>query len=81
MESPESRSLGWQREGGRFPGEENDPPDVLTVAEVALLLHMSEKHIYKLAKDGIIPSFKIGRDRRFRRSDLLEWMAKGGSGR
>ena len=37
----------------------------LTVSDVASLLNISERQVYKLAADGRIPSFKSGNSIRF----------------
>lgn len=66
----------WGIKGGKAPDGESK--EIWTVPEVAAYLQMSPKHVYKLAKDGVIPSFKIGRDRRVRKTDLMRWMDEGG---
>ena len=49
---------------------------VLTVKEVCDLLRVHPTTIYKLTKEGKIPSFRIGPYLRFR-TDLIErWMAE-----
>ena len=49
---------------------------VLTVKEVCYLLRVHPTTIYKLTKEGKIPSFRIGSYWRFR-TDLIErWMAE-----
>jgi excisionase family DNA binding protein len=49
---------------------------VLTVKEVGDLLRVHPTTIYKLTKEGKIPSFRIGPYWRFR-TDLIErWMAE-----
>ncbi len=50
--------------------------EVMTAAEVALLLRVSRWSIYEMVKMRQIPHFKVGRSVRFRRSDLLEWAKK-----
>lgn len=58
---------------------------LLTVDEVAELLQLSEYQIYELAKprtrSGLmrehpLPSVKIGRSVRYRRSDIDAWLEK-----
>ena len=43
---------------------------VLTAAQVAALLQMDERTIYKLAKSGEIPGFKISNQWRFLSKDI-----------
>lgn len=45
--------------------------EVLTAAEAATFLSMTEGAVRKAAERGQIPCFRIGRRLRFRRSDLL----------
>lgn len=48
----------------------------LTAREVCALLRIHPSTLYKLTKQGRIPSFRIGNDWRFR-IDLIErWMAE-----
>jgi excisionase family DNA binding protein len=47
---------------------------VLTVAEVASMLKVSEKSIYRLAQRGQLPGFKVGGSWRFRPADLDAWI-------
>ncbi len=46
----------------------------LTVKDVASLLKVNEKTIYRWLKKGEIPVYKIGEQYRFNRSELLEWV-------
>lgn len=50
--------------------EAQAPERYLTPDEVAVLLRLSRSGVYALAHKGTIPSIKIGRAVRFRRSDL-----------
>lgn len=47
--------------------------DVLTKTDVAIKFKTSEKHIVALARRGEIPARKIGRDWRFKESELVKW--------
>jgi excisionase family DNA binding protein len=52
--------------------EDAEPqPDILTVAEAAKLLRMSEEIVRQLAREGKIPAGKVGRSWRFSRRALL----------
>ncbi len=49
--------------------------DYLTLKEVAILLKLSERSVYRLAKDGKLPGFKPGGGAwRFRRTDVETWV-------
>jgi len=45
--------------------------ELLTVAEVAAHLRLSRVTIWRWCQQGIIPSFRIGRNWRVHREDLL----------
>lgn len=49
--------------------------EVLTVTDVAKLLKCSRTVAYELVMSGQIASFKIGKLRRVRRSDVDTWLA------
>jgi len=46
----------------------------LTVSDVASLLNISERQVYKLAAEGSIPCFKIGNSIRFDPGALVAWL-------
>ncbi len=46
--------------------------EIITPTEVASLLRIHVKTVYRLAEDGLIPGKKIGRSWRFRKSSVLE---------
>jgi len=46
--------------------------EIITPTEVAALLRIHVKTVYRLAEDGLIPGKKIGRSWRFRKSSVLE---------
>lgn len=50
--------------------------EILTAAEVALLLRVSRWSIYEMVKMRQIPHFKIGRAVRFRHSEIIAWTKK-----
>lgn len=49
--------------------------EILTVAEVAVLLKVAEKTVYTMAQHAELPCFKVRGQWRFRRQDLDTWMA------
>ncbi len=48
----------------------------LTVRELAEMLRLGERTLYRLANSGGIPAFKIGGSWRFRRQDIDDWVAE-----
>ena len=50
--------------------------DFLTLKDVAELLKLSEKTIYRLAQRADLPGFKVGGSWRFRRGDIDRWAAQ-----
>lgn len=51
--------------------------NILTIREVADLLKINEKTVYKLAADAKIPGFKVGGSWRFDRATIAKWIEKG----
>jgi excisionase family DNA binding protein len=49
--------------------------DVLTAAQLADFLKIDEETVRKLAQRGELPGRKIGRDWRFSRAAILDWLA------
>ena len=45
----------------------------LTVRDVAGLLNVSERTIYRWIKEGAIPAYRISEQYRFHRAEILEW--------
>lgn len=58
--------------------------EIMTLEEVARYLKMKPQTVYKWAQEGQIPGTKLGKEWRFRRSILDEWidvsivLSKGG---
>ena len=48
--------------------------DVLTIDELAAYLKISKSTLYKLVREGKIPSQKIGKHWRFRKSAIDHWL-------
>ena len=55
------------------PPTPNDD-SLMTLQEVAEYLRLSEDVIYPLARSGELPGFKIGKQWRFRRSEIDAWL-------
>jgi excisionase family DNA binding protein len=52
---------------------------VLTVGELAQYLRVHKSTIYRLAKKGLLPAFKIGSDWRFNTEAIEQWRLRQGS--
>jgi excisionase family DNA binding protein len=57
----------------------NDSHPILTPQEVADLLRVEVSWVYRAAREGTIPSLRLGRYVRFSRADLDRFIADGGS--
>jgi excisionase family DNA binding protein len=49
---------------------------IMNVHDVASYLRLSEAKVYRLAKEGSVPSFRLGKSWRFRRDLIDEWTKK-----
>jgi putative molybdopterin biosynthesis protein len=52
---------------------------LLTAKETAEVLKVSLPRVYELARTGLIPCVRMGRQIRFDEEKLREWAAQGGS--
>lgn len=71
------RSNSWQtNDSGSLKIEETMESNnfVLTPKEVAHFTKFSEKKIYRLCKEGMIPHKKIGGQYRFIKTDIEGWL-------
>ena len=50
------------------------PGEILTIDELSAYLRISKTTLYKLVREGRIPSQKIGRRRRFRKRAIDRWL-------
>lgn len=48
--------------------------DILTIEELAIYLKIPKSTLYKLVREGKIPSQKIGRHWRFRKGAIDHWL-------
>ncbi len=53
-------------------------PNIMTTREIAGYLKLHAITICKLAGEGKIPAFRIGRSWRFDKNAIDEWISKGG---
>lgn len=52
----------------------NAPGEVMTVDELAAYLKIPKSTLYKLVREGQIPSQKVGRHLRFRKETIDRWL-------
>ena len=52
--------------------------DVMTAKQAAEFLQTSRDTVIRKARAGILPAAKLGREWRFRRTELETWLAEGG---
>jgi excisionase family DNA binding protein len=50
------------------------PGDVLTIEELSVYLKIPRSTLYKLVREGRIPSQKVGRHWRFRKAGIDRWL-------
>ena len=50
--------------------------EILDVTRAAKVLGVSSKTVYNLARQGKIPATRVGREWRFSRKMLIDWVAK-----
>jgi len=80
------KKRGGARKGSgrpRLPKPRPEPPDVdesevLTLQELADYLHWSYYTAFRLARQEVIPSFKLGGHWQVLKSEVDKWIAKGG---
>jgi excisionase family DNA binding protein len=51
-----------------------DGSSALTVHDVAVYLNVDEKTVYRLAKRGELPGFKVAGTWRFKKEDIDHWI-------
>ena len=52
--------------------------DVLDIDEAAALLKVSDRTLWTLAREGAVPSRRVGKQFRFSKALLLEWVRNEG---
>ena len=57
---------------------EEKATEVLTIDELSVYLRISKSTLYKLVREGKIPSQKVGRHWRFLRSAIDAWLKEHG---
>lgn len=51
--------------------------DIITASQVAELLHIHVRTVYRLTEEGVIPGSRIGRSWRFNKKDILDLVSAG----
>jgi excisionase family DNA binding protein len=60
-------------------GDKADMQAFLTTEEVLSYLKITPRTIYRLIRDGELPAVRIGRQWRFKKSDLEDWLDRQGT--
>jgi excisionase family DNA binding protein len=55
--------------------EQQGMKEILTPSQVAALLQIHVKTVYRLTMEGVIPGNRIGRSWRFRKSNILDLLS------
>ena len=50
-------------------------PTVMTLDEVARYLRINKSTVYRLARDGTLPAWKLGNVWRFKKDSIERWIA------
>jgi excisionase family DNA binding protein len=50
--------------------------EILTVKELGDLMKIHQSTVYRLTKEGRIPAFRIGSEWRFRKDQIMHWIAE-----
>ena len=61
------------------PIVDEDLSPMMVADEACAYLRVRKPQLYALARDGVIPSVRVGRQVRFNRARLMEWIDNGGS--
>ena len=59
-----------------MPATAPPPPILVSLREAARLLAVSDRHLWQLQRDGVLPVVRVGRALRFRIADLERWAAQ-----
>jgi excisionase family DNA binding protein len=70
----EEHSERREQEAERRDGSTMNPDEIMTLEEVAQYLKLKPQTVYKWAQEEMIPGAKFGKEWRFRKSILDEWI-------
>lgn len=54
-----------------------DPPQVMTIDDLATYLQVAKSTLYKLAQEGKVPGQKVGKHWRFSKDAVDRWLQQG----
>lgn len=54
----------------------DERPTIMTVNELAKYLRLHEQTVYKMAKEGRVPAYKVGNRWRFKKDTIDSWLRK-----
>lgn len=54
-------------------------PTLLTIEQVATILNVKTSRAYELARTGLLPTVRLGRQVRVDETRLLSWIESGGT--
>jgi excisionase family DNA binding protein len=61
---------------GEMAANTTEDDEILTVRQVSKLLKLHQRTIYKLAKSGMIPGWRVGKSWRFLKSEIMKRFEK-----
>ena len=70
------RNSALKSKRNKAPRFEAQMGEILTVKELATFLHCHPSTLYRLARRGQIPYFRLGSDFRFKRGAIDSWIEK-----
>jgi len=65
----------------RQSSHQSDPPQVMTIDDLASYLQVAKSTLYKLAQEGKVPGQKVGKHWRFRKDTINRWLDEQGKTR
>ncbi|WHZ29516.1 MAG: hypothetical protein OJF51_004318 [Nitrospira sp.] len=66
--------MGISRSGIRRSDEQGSKDRLMTVTETCRYLKITQRTLYRYLQSRQIPAFKLGKEWRFVRSDLEQWI-------
>lgn len=60
--------------GGRGMQKQERRPTIMTLEEVARFLRLNKSTIYRMAREGTLPAWKLGNVWRFKKEAIEDWI-------
>lgn len=60
--------------GGRRMEKQERRPTIMTLEEVARFLRLNKSTIYRMAREGTLPAWKLGNVWRFKKDAIEDWI-------